>query len=183
MKEERTAQVRVKAGNVVMGSYSEGAVLFMTPSMARKLHEMNAVEIIGARPPDDALSKALAETSSADFVPVGEISIPKSSDTPPNGPSTGSVSSSEDGKGERFSALEEGQASASNSTKEFSNASDSSASATGAESSPSTTPISSAPTQTSSTSPTGDGGNGTETEQSSASSGARSARSRTRAIR
>lgn len=141
---EKTAQVRVRPNNFVMG-YSPGTLLWVTPALARQLHAANCVEIIGLK----------------DGKPLGDLSpeppSKKSFDAPINGPSIGSASSNPPGPEKPLSASPAALASPQTSAPQLQMPKPPNAAA----SSPSTTRIRLRPRLTSSTSPTADGGSGT----------------------
>lgn len=83
-KAERRVQVQVRKNNVVFGSHGEGAILWLSEDMAKKLADARAVDIIGASFP---LAPAPQETK-----PAGPSEL-KSSSAEPTGQSTDSPES------------------------------------------------------------------------------------------
>lgn len=164
-----TVQVRVRR-RCIVGGYSGGTLMWVTPERAKQLKALNAIDIVGDDTPAPSPAPLPPEATvignaQANAVPAASgVLDPKSFDAPTSGPTIGSASLSGSGQGEQSSASVAAPAP----TPPVSlTESERHASAMSAGSSSLTTPISSTQTPTSSTLPTQDGGNGTERSQNS----------------
>lgn len=104
--EPRSCQVKVLPNNIVMG-YSEGTVLYITPSMAKTLVDQKAVRIIGH----------VNVVGPTETKPLSPAELKKSSDGNPSGPSTASAPSNPSGSAQPSSASEGDRASPSSNAK------------------------------------------------------------------